>query len=61
VTLRHECAHGERLTFDSSKKPTELADDIFKVQTEIITLMHLLATEIVDHFHIKGFIAKRDQ
>lgn len=50
VNLRHSGAHGERISFDSSKSNAELAGEIFETQTQIITLMHALAVEIITSF-----------
>jgi hypothetical protein len=56
VDLRHSCAHGERLTFDSSKTNSELAADVFELQSEIVTLMHAVALEIIDIVERDAFV-----
>jgi hypothetical protein len=55
VNLRHSGAHGERINFDSSKSNTELAGEIFDTQTQIITLIHTLAVEVISLFEQNGF------
>ena len=47
---RHECAHGELLTFDPTKSNRDLANDMFALQARVILLMHTLAVEMLDHF-----------
>ncbi|WP_198290162.1 MAE_28990/MAE_18760 family HEPN-like nuclease [Methylosinus sp. LW4] len=55
VALRHDCAHGEQLTFDTTKSNADLAADIFQLQSSIILLMHALAVEIIDLFERSGY------
>jgi hypothetical protein len=50
VDLRHRCAHGEAISFDSSKTNAELATDIFDTQNHIVTLIHSVAVELINHF-----------
>lgn len=57
VDLRHSCAHGERLTFDSSKTNFELASDMFELQSEIIILMHAVALEVLEVVERDAFVA----
>jgi hypothetical protein len=57
VDLRHRCAHGERLTFDSSKTNKDLAEELFEIQARILLLMHALALAVIDSFEKKRFIA----
>lgn len=56
VDLRHQSAHGQALTFDSSKTNREIASDVFVIQAHTITVMHLLATLIVDMFEQATFV-----
>jgi hypothetical protein len=58
VDLRHKCAHGERIKFDSSKKSSDIAASAFDIQSEILCLMHLLAVEVIDLFEKVTFLAK---
>lgn len=55
TVLRHECAHGELLNFDSTKTEREVAAAIFAYQATIITLLHDVSVEIVDHFTAQKF------
>lgn len=55
TSLRHRCAHGEKLTFDASKTVNELARDMYGLQSRILYLMHFLAVELLDHFTAKAF------
>jgi hypothetical protein len=57
TTLRHNCAHGEVITFDSSKTNQVLADEMYTLQQNITILMHLLAVELVDLFTHQRFLA----
>lgn len=50
VDLRHQCAHGERVSFDSTQTNAELADEMFTTQARIVELMHLIAMEAIDVF-----------
>ena len=50
VRLRHDCAHGESITFDRTKSDRDLAFSMFHLQASIVTLMHALSVELVDHF-----------
>ncbi len=58
VDLRHRCAHGERLTFDSSKSNAELAHDVFELQANIILLMHATALALLEHCENKQFLGR---
>jgi hypothetical protein len=49
ATIRHDCAHGEALTFDQTKTERELIEELFSLQRRIILLMHQLAVDIIDH------------
>ncbi len=55
TSLRHRCAHGEKLTFDATKTVNELARDMYGLQSRILYLMHFLAVELLDHFTAKAF------
>jgi hypothetical protein len=55
TSMRHECAHGEALTFDQTKTERELADDLFVLQSRMILLMHSLAVDVIDHITARGF------
>ena len=56
VDLRHRCAHGERLSFDSSKTYSDLAGDAFDLQSQMILLMHALALEVLNAFDGATFL-----
>lgn len=56
VMLRHECAHGDLLTFDATVTDRALASTMFLLQDAIITLMHALAVEVIDHFTQKDYL-----
>ena len=56
VFLRHECAHGDLLTFDATATDNELAATMFLLQEAVINLMHALAVEIIDHFSRKKYL-----
>jgi len=58
VDLRHRCAHGERLTFDSSKSNADLAQDVFELQTNIVLLMHATALALLEFFENEEFLCK---
>ena len=53
---RHECAHGQLLTFDPTQSNVELAKDAFGLQSRIILLMHTLAVEILEHFKHSSYL-----
>jgi len=55
TAMRHDCAHGEALTFDRTKTEHQLADDLFVLQSRIIILMHTLAVDVIDHIASSGF------
>lgn len=59
TSLRHDCAHGEVISFDSSKTNQVLANEIFALQQNTTTLMHLLAVELLDHFTHKRYLVPR--
>lgn len=56
TALRHDCAHGEALTFDASKTRIDLASEIYALQARIILVMHTLAVEVLDHFDLGRFL-----
>lgn len=56
VYSRHECAHGELLTFDSTKSDREISRDIFHTQNQIISLLHALSIELIDHFSNSAYL-----
>jgi hypothetical protein len=58
ASLRHDCAHGEALTFDPTKTEAQLAADMYSLQSRILTVMHTLAVEVVDSFAATGFLVK---
>ena len=49
TSMRHDCAHGEALTFDQTKSEGQLAEDLYGLQSRIITLMHALAIDVIEH------------
>lgn len=55
TSLRHRCAHGEKLSFDASKAVGDLARDMYGLQSRILYLMHFLSVELLDHFKNKSF------
>jgi hypothetical protein len=55
TSMRHDCAHGEALTFDRTKTERQLADDLFVLQSRMILLMHSLAVDVIDHIASAGF------
>lgn len=55
VAIRHDCAHGEALTFDSMKSQRDLAGDIFELQQRIVYLLHHLSVDVLDHFSSGSF------
>jgi MAE_28990/MAE_18760-like HEPN len=58
VDLRHRCAHGEKLTFDSSKSNGELAQEVFDLQSSVILLMHATAIGLLDLFDSRSFLSQ---
>ncbi|PTQ65489.1 hypothetical protein C8J45_101336 [Sphingomonas sp. PP-CE-3G-477] len=52
VSMRHDCAHGESLTFDPTKTDSDLAKDMFALQQRIVFLLHHLSVELLDHFSL---------
>ncbi|MDJ0450538.1 MAE_28990/MAE_18760 family HEPN-like nuclease [Methylocystis sp. JR02] len=56
VDLRHRCAHGEVIQFDSADLRA-ISNDMFKLQERIIHLLHAIAIEVVDLFEQQKFIA----
>ncbi|MEJ0092102.1 MAG: MAE_28990/MAE_18760 family HEPN-like nuclease [Methylocella sp.] len=58
TSLRHDCAHGEALMFDSTKTEAQLASDMYSLQSRILTLMRTLAVEVVDFFTATAFLVK---
>lgn len=56
ASLRHECAHGEVLTFDATKTNKDLAREMYALQTRILLVMHSLAVEVLDHFKTDSFL-----
>lgn len=56
AALRHDCAHGELLTFDATKTNGDLARDMYALQSRIIIIMHSLAVEVLDHFKADSFL-----
>jgi hypothetical protein len=57
TSLRHDCAHGEVITFDATRSDRELANAMFGLQSTIISLVHELAVELVDHFQNRRYRA----
>lgn len=57
TTLRHECAHGEEISFDPLKRKSEIASDMYLLQRDMIELMHLLAVNLIDHMETDKFAA----
>ena len=55
TSMRHDCAHGEALTFDATKTERDLADDLFALQSQIVLLMHALAVDVIDHFAASAY------
>ncbi len=55
VAMRHDCAHGEALTFDPTKTESDLAKDMFELQQRIVFLLHHLSVELLDHFALGSF------
>ncbi len=57
TALRHNCAHGEALTFDPTKTRTALADEMYSLQSRVILIMHSLAVQVLDHFKLTAFLS----
>ena len=57
TALRHNCAHGEALTFDPTKTRTALADEMYSLQSRVLLIMHSLAVEVLDHFKLTAFLS----
>jgi len=55
TSMRHDCAHGEALTFDQTKSERQLAEDLFGLQSRIILLMHALAIDVIEHIGESAF------
>jgi hypothetical protein len=53
--MRHDCAHGKALTFDTTKTEREVASDLYALQSHIVLLMHALAIDVIDHFATSGY------
>ena len=54
---RHDCAHGEMLSFDRTKTRNEIANEMYSLQSRVLTVMHTLAVEMIDHFSLENFKA----
>lgn len=57
VDLRHRCAHGERISFDSSKTSDELANELLFTVSEVTSLMNLIGLEAIDLVATSRFLA----
>ena len=55
VYLRHDCAHGEILSFDASQSYKDLADVAFALQSTAVSVMHQLAVDLIDGFQAHHF------
>ena len=53
--MRHDCAHGKALTFDTTKTEREVANAYTSLQNDIVLLMHALAVEVIHHFAASGY------
>jgi hypothetical protein len=53
----HECAHGEMINFDQTKRDSDIAVTMFQIQATIIKLMHHLAVQLIDHFEKRQYCA----
>ena len=58
VAIRHSCAHGEMLTFDPMRTKNDLAAEMYALQNRVLTVMHTLAVELLDHFSLAGFLVQ---
>lgn len=56
TSSRHKCAHGEKLSFDSTQTDDDLAYSLFKIQGEAIKLMHHFAIEVIDHLYQRKYL-----
>ena len=56
AATRHDCAHGEVLTFDPTKSRANLAAEMYDLQNRILVVMHTLAVELMDHFSLGRYL-----
>ena len=56
ASVRHDCAHGEMLTFDPTKSEADLAVEMYDLQNRVLVIMHTLAVELMDHFNLGRFL-----